>query len=314
MVIAANSGVTRPAKAIGHGDEVVGEGEREVLEDPAAGGAGEAPARGDAVEAVAEHDQVGGASGWRRPPRRARSRRAAAASAAASLRPSPTISTRRPSARSGVEARDLCLRRGARRSSRRCRAGRRGRRPGARRRPRAAMTARPASRERRDGGGGLGAELVGEGEGDRGGVADAEPGGGDAARRVAPTHSARPRRTGRPSRRPSVPRPGCSAMSVTAGGRDGGGRVADGAGERVGAGLRRARRRRRRRRGGMAAALVRTGRPVVSVPVLSKTTVSISARRSSAVPSFSSTPVAEEAGPRRRSAPPAPRGRGRRGR
>ena len=179
------------------------------------------------------------------------------------------------------------------RASRRCRAGRRARRPGPRRRRRAA---RPAGRRRASAatvGGGVGAELVGEAEGDRRRVADPQPGGGDrrSVRARRPSRRGRAGPAGRP-RRPSVPRPGSSAMSVDrrAGDRRAG-RLADRAGQRVGAAARPARRRRRSAAGGIAAALVRTGRPVVSVPVLSKTTVSISASRSSAVPSLSSTPA-----------------------
>ena len=45
-----------------HGEEVVAEGEGEVLQDAAAGDAGEVEGVGGAVDAVAEDDEVGGAA------------------------------------------------------------------------------------------------------------------------------------------------------------------------------------------------------------------------------------------------------------
>ena len=238
MAMAANSGVTRPAKATGTVIDVVAEGEREVLEDAPAGGAGEgqrvgAPGRGGRRARSGRRR-----CGWRRRREAGEIETWAAASAAASFRPSPTISTRRPCGAQRVELGDLVLRGGAGDPVGRCRGASARARTGASASPESSVTGRPAAcRRRRSRRRPAGARRR-SGRPPAAPSPTAEPGGGAGRRR----RRRRPIRRGRggrgaPARRPSVPRPGCSAMSVTGAGRMPASAAArgDGAGERVGA-------------------------------------------------------------------------------
>ena len=157
MTMAAMSGVTRPAKRDRHGDDVVAEGEARSSRGCGGGRCG----RGASASATRS----------RRSPRTMRSAALrlastaeageietwAAASAAASLRPSPTISTRRPcGARARRGAATLSCGGGAGDPVGRCRgASARRARPGASASPERSVTGRPAALQARDGGGGV---------------------------------------------------------------------------------------------------------------------------------------------------------------
>ena len=224
-----------PGEGDRHGDDVVAEGEREVL----AGCGGGRRARERAASAarsmrsprmmrsaalrLASMAEAGEIETW------------AAASAAASLRPSPIISTRWPGGAQGVELGDLAagvaraIQRSMPRRSARARTG-----PSAS--PERSVTGRPAACRRATvsaaSGRGASAKVSA--------TAAASPMRSQAAVRVERARRRRPIPRGRggrgwPPSVPSVPRPGCSAMSVDPRRADAGvgGGAGDGAGERV---------------------------------------------------------------------------------